>query len=211
MKKNKNIKNFFRSYEAYLYVSVVALIYGVIDWWYGLLPIWYVTGTLGIVVGLGGIILFDCLRVKTDEFDRYVRERIDRARGAGLFEPEDTFLAYVVDGTQCRKVGGDGKLRTELCCETRLKIDRDVIRMETYGVHVLTDENECFTAEFPTAGTKAAEETVELNDGKRLWRQSYLTVTAADGRSHRFPVPRNNADVDQFIDRLKRFNQSRPA
>ena len=208
MKKNKKIKNFFGHYEGFLYGSIALLVYGVIDWWYGLLPIWYVTGTLGIVVGITGIILFQCLCVKTDEFDRTVRERIDRAAGAGLFEPEDTFLAYVVDGTAYKKVASDGKIRTELCYETRLRVDRDVIRMETYGVHVLTDETEFFSAEFPVAGSTAKEETTEVNDGKRIWRQSYLTLTAADGRSHRFPVPVNSADVDQFIDRVKRLSQT---
>lgn len=208
MKKNKKIKNFFASYEGYLYGSIALAIYGIVDWWYGLLPIWYITGTLGVVVGIAGVILFDCLRVKTDEFDQTIRARIDRARGAGLFEAEDTFLAYVVDGTSYKKVASDGKIRTELCYETRLKVDRDVIRMETYGIHVLTEETEFFSADFPVAGATAKEETVEVNDGKRIWRQSYLTLTAADGRSHRFPVPLSNADVDQFIDRVKRLSHT---
>ena len=208
MKRNKKIKNFFGRYEAYLYASIAALIYGAIDWWYGFSPIWYITGTLGIVVGIVGIILFDCLRVKTDEFDRYVRERLDRARGAGLFEPEDTFLVYMVDGTSFKKVANDGKLRTELCYETRLRVDRDTIRMETYSLHVLTEETQCFTADFPVLGASAKEETVEVNDGKRTWRQSYVTISAADGRVHRFPVPVNNADVDQLIDRIKRHNHA---
>ncbi|MBO4979307.1 MAG: hypothetical protein J6D21_01490 [Clostridia bacterium] len=208
MKKNKSIKNFFGRYEGYLYGAVAALIYGVVDWWYGLTSIWYITGSLGIVLGLVGVILFDCLRVKTDEFDRYVKERLDKVRGAGLFEPEDTFRAYAVIGAENRKVASDGKVRTEICHETTLKVDRKLLRIESYGVHVLTEETECFAADFPMPGVTAKQESESFNDGKRVWRQDYLTLTAADGRSFRFPVPVNSADVDQFIDRLTRYNRA---
>ena len=208
-KNNKSMKNFFGRYEAFLYGSVVALVYGLIDWWYGLLPIWYITGTLGIVAGIAGVILFDCLRVKTDEFDRYVRGRIDKARGAGIFEPQDTFLAYSVEGAAGIKLGNDGKVRTDDCCETRPYVDAKVLRIESYRVHVLSEDTECFTADFAMPGVTAKLDAGTYNDGKRVWRKSELTLTAADGRSYRFPVPPNSADVDAFIDRLNRYNQTR--
>ena len=84
LKKSKKIKNYFTHYELAMGLSAVALIYDVIDWWYGLTAVWFVTGTLGIVLGIGGIILFDTLRVKTDEFDRYVCDRIDPTEVAGF-------------------------------------------------------------------------------------------------------------------------------
>lgn len=207
LKKSKKIKNYFTHYELAIGLSAVALIYGVIDWWYGLTAVWFVTGTLGIVLGIGGIILFDTLRVKTDEFDRYVRDRIDRARGAGLFEAEDTFLAYVVEDATHKRVGGDGKLRTERCQETRLRVERERIRMETYALDVLTEQIRCVAMELPTAGAKATAQTEEVNDGKQVFRQTYLTVSAADGRSHRFPVPTNSMDVDQLMERINRQSQ----
>lgn len=210
MKKNvKSIQNFFKNYEIWMYVSVPVLLYGIVDWWYGFTSIWYVTGTLCIVAGLTGIILFDCLRIKTDEFDRYLRGRIDCAKGAGLFEAEDTFLAYVVENAGKIRVGGDGKVRSDVCYETALKVDRSTLRIESYCVHLLTEETDCFAADFPMPGVKAKQETVDYNDGKRTWRQCYLTLTAVDGRGYRFPVPYNSSDVDQFVDRLNRYNQAR--
>ena len=208
MKKNvKSIKNFFKNYEVWMYASVPVLIYGIVDWWYGFTGIWYITGTLCIVAGLVGIILFDSLRVKTDEFDRYLRGRIDKAKGAGLFEAEDTFLAYIMAGTENKKVGSDGKIRSDICYETALKMDHKVLRIESYCVHLLTEETKGFAADFPMPGVTAKQETEDYNDGKRIWRQVFLTLTAADGRSYRFPVPVNSSDVDQFVDRLNRYNK----
>ena len=123
MKKTKSMKNFFGRFEIGLYASVAAMIYGAFAWFAGFSYFMIATGPIFILLGIIGFIVFDSLRIKTDELDRYLNGRIERARGVGLFEPENVFRTFAVIGAEKRKMGSDGKLRTEICHETALRLE----------------------------------------------------------------------------------------
>lgn len=204
MKKNNGIQNFFRPYEIGIYVSVGLAVLGVICYF-----IYFYYGAILIVPGIVGFVLFDSLRVKATEYDRAVGARMEKLRGAGLFEPEDTFCIYARGGAEHFKVGMDGILRTDRYWRTDIRVERSVLRLECYGIDTLSDrvvsEIRC---ELPVSGLEAELLQGSVVNKNRSYKDTWLQLRTAAGEEYRFPVASNSADSELLLDRIRRFSHA---
>lgn len=204
MKKKNGIQNFFRPYELGIYVSVGLAVIGVICYF-----IYFYYGAILIVPGIAGFVLFDSLRVKAAEYDGTVTARMEKLRGAGRFDPEDTFCVYARGGAENFKVGMDGILRTDRYWRTDIRVERDMLRLECYGIDTLREQTVAqLSCDIPVAGMEAELLQGTVVNKNRAYKDTWLQLRTAAGEEYRFPVASNSADSELLLDRIRRFSKA---